>query len=79
MANIDLSNVVTALQSSITGSDIVTFFATGVTVALPIILTWFGCRWVKTVAHLKVCERFANGVQNLFCANGETFKMAIPC
>ena len=43
MSNVSLQPIVTALQGSITGSDIVTFFATGVTVALPIILTWFRC------------------------------------
>lgn len=42
----DLTPIVSALQSAITSSDIVTFFATGVTVALPIILTWFGARWI---------------------------------
>lgn len=36
-----LQPVVTALQGAITSSDIVTFFATGVMVALPLILTWF--------------------------------------
>lgn len=38
-----LEPVVTALQSAITSSDIVNFFATGVMVALPLILTWFRC------------------------------------
>lgn len=36
-----LEPVVRALQSAITSADIVNFFATGVMVALPLILTWF--------------------------------------
>lgn len=55
MANVSLNEVVSALQGAITGQDIVTFFATGVTVALPIILTWFGCRWIY--------RRFVNAVK----------------
>ena len=50
-----LQPVVTALQGAITSSDIVTFFATGVMVALPLILTWFGCRWIY--------RRFTNAVK----------------
>ena len=46
MSSVTLQPIVTALQGAITPSDIVTFFATGVTVALPIILTWFGARWI---------------------------------
>lgn len=42
----DLTPVVTALQQTITSSQIVSFFATGVMVALPLILTWFGCKWI---------------------------------
>lgn len=50
-----LQPVVTALQSAITSSDIVDFFATGVMVALPLILTWFGARWIY--------KRFTNAVK----------------
>lgn len=50
-----LEPVVEALQRAITSSDIVTFFATGVMVALPLILTWFGCRWIY--------RRFTNAVK----------------
>lgn len=42
----DLTIVVEALQDAITSTDIVNFFATGVMVALPLILTWFGCKWI---------------------------------
>lgn len=42
----DVAPVVTALQEAITTTDIVTLFATGVKVALPIILIWYGCKWV---------------------------------
>lgn len=42
----DLTPVVEALQETITSSQIVSFFATGVMVALPLILTWFGCKWI---------------------------------
>lgn len=55
MGEVDLSGIVTALQNTISGQDIVDFFATGVTVALPLILTWFGCRWVYA--------RFKNAVK----------------
>lgn len=37
----DLTPIVTALQGAITSGQIVNFFATGVMVALPLILTWF--------------------------------------
>lgn len=50
-----LQPVVTALQSAITSADIVNFFATGVMVALPLILTWFGARWIY--------RRFTNAVK----------------
>lgn len=46
MADVSLQPVVTALTGAITATDIVTLFATGVTVALPIILTWYGAKWV---------------------------------
>lgn len=46
MSGVTLQPVVTALQGAIQATDIVTLFATGVTVALPLILTWFGCKWV---------------------------------
>ena len=41
-----LTPVVSALQGAITVSDIVTVFTSGVVVALPLILVWFGCKWV---------------------------------
>lgn len=46
MADVSLEPVVTALQSAITPANIVTLFATGVKVALPLILIWYGCKWV---------------------------------
>lgn len=46
MSGVTLEPVVTALQSAITANDIVTLFATGVKVALPLILVWYGCKWV---------------------------------
>lgn len=46
MDGVTLTPVVEALQQAITASDIVSLFATGVTVALPLILVWFGCKWV---------------------------------
>lgn len=55
MGNVSLEPIVTALQSAITATDIVNLFATGVTVALPLILVWFGARWVY--------HRFTNAVQ----------------
>lgn len=55
MASVTLQPIVTALQGAISASDIVTFFATGVTVALPLILTWFGARWIY--------RRFTNAVK----------------
>ena len=41
-----LTPVVSALQGAITVSDIVTVFTSGVVVALPLVLVWFGCKWV---------------------------------
>lgn len=55
MGDVSLQPIVTALQGAITANDIVTLFATGVTVALPLILVWFGARWVY--------RRFTNAVQ----------------
>lgn len=55
MGSVSLTPVVTALQSAITPENIVSFFATGVTVALPLILTWFGARWIY--------KRFTNAVK----------------
>jgi len=55
MGNVSLEPVVTALQNAITPDNIVSFFATGVTVALPLILTWFGARWIY--------RRFTNAVK----------------
>lgn len=46
MSSVTLQPIVTALQGAISATDIVTLFATGVTVALPLILTWFGAKWV---------------------------------
>lgn len=53
--DISLAPLVTALQGAISPSDIITLFTTGVTVALPLILTWFIARWVY--------RRFTNAVQ----------------
>ena len=50
-----LEPVVTALQGAITTTDIVNLFTSGVTIALPLILIWFGCRWVY--------RKFTNAVQ----------------
>lgn len=50
-----LEPVVTALQGAISVTDIVNLFTSGVTVALPLILVWFGARWVY--------RRFTNAVQ----------------
>lgn len=81
MGSVSLQPIVTALQSAITPTDIVTLFTTGVTVALPLILIWFGARWVKSneIAHLKVCEGKTKPCEYEKFANGETCKMAIPC
>lgn len=53
-----LDDIVETLQETIQATDIVQFFATGVKVALPLILTWYGARWVKSheMAQLKQCE-----------------------
>ena len=50
-----LEPIVEALQSAISVSDIVNLFTSGVVVALPLILVWFGARWVY--------RRFTNAVQ----------------
>lgn len=50
-----LEPVVEALQGAISVTDIVNLFTSGVTVALPLILVWFGARWVY--------RRFTNAVQ----------------
>jgi len=50
-----LSPIVAALQGAITVTDIVNLFTSGVTIALPLILVWFGARWVY--------RRFTNAVQ----------------
>lgn len=50
-----LQPVVNALQGAISTTDIVNLFTSGVTVALPLILVWFGARWVY--------RRFTNAVQ----------------
>ncbi len=55
MSGVSLQPIVDALQGAIAPSDIVTLFATGVTVALPLLLVWFGSRWVY--------KRFTNAVQ----------------
>lgn len=55
MGSVSLEPIVTALQGAISPTDIVTLFTTGVTVALPLILIWFGARWVY--------RRFTNAVQ----------------
>lgn len=41
-----LQPIVEALQGAISVSDIVNLFTSGVTIALPLILVWFGARWV---------------------------------
>ena len=46
MGSIDLSPVVTALQSAVTPANIVSVFATGVAVSLGLVLAWTGCKWV---------------------------------
>ena len=46
MTEVTLTPIVSALQGAISGSTIVTFIATGIQVALPIILTWYGARFV---------------------------------
>lgn len=50
-----LAPIVDALRGAITTTDIVNLFTSGVTVALPLILVWFGARWVY--------RRFTNAVQ----------------
>lgn len=50
-----LKPVVDALQGAISTTDIVNLFTSGVTIALPLILIWFGCRWVY--------RKFTNAVQ----------------
>lgn len=55
MSGETLAPVVTALQAAITTTDVISLFATGVAVALPIILVWFGCKWVY--------RRFTNAVK----------------
>lgn len=50
-----LQPVVEALQGAISTTDIVNLFTSGVTIALPLILIWFGCRWVY--------RKFTNAVQ----------------
>ena len=50
-----LQPVVNALKDAISVTDIVNLFTSGVTVALPLILVWFGARWVY--------RRFTNAVQ----------------
>lgn len=46
MSNVNLSTIVSALQGAVTGSDIVSLMATGITVALPLILTWFAVKFI---------------------------------
>lgn len=46
MAEVSLQPIVTALQGAVTGTDIVTLFATGVTASIGIVLVWFGAKWV---------------------------------
>lgn len=55
MADVSLQPIITALQGAVTAQDIVTLFATGVTVAIPIMLTWYGAKWVY--------RRFTNAVR----------------
>lgn len=50
-----LEPIVEKLQEAITVTDIVNLFTSGVVVALPLILVWFGARWIY--------RRFTNAVQ----------------
>lgn len=47
-----LSPIVNALQEAITVTDIVNLFTSGVVIALPLILVWFGARWVYKINFL---------------------------
>ena len=72
-----LQPVVSALQGAISTTDIVNLFTSGVTVALPLILVWFGARWVKnTVCSSKSLLTYSKGV-TFNVANGES--IATPC
>lgn len=46
MSGETLVPVVEALQNTIATTDVISLFATGVKVALPLILVWYGCKWV---------------------------------
>ena len=50
-----LQPIVTALQGAITVTDVVNLFTSGVVVALPLILVWYGARFIY--------RRFTNAVQ----------------
>ena len=45
VGSVSLQPIVTALQGAVTGQDIVTLFATGVTASIGIMLVWFGAKW----------------------------------
>lgn len=55
MGSVTLEPIVTALQEAVTTSDIVTIFASGVKVALPLLVVWYGAKWVY--------HKFTNAVQ----------------
>ena len=46
MGSVSLQPIVSALQGAVTAQDIITLFATGVTVSIGILLAWFGAKWV---------------------------------
>lgn len=46
MSNVNLSTIVSALQGAVSASDIVSLMATGIAVALPLILTWFAVKFI---------------------------------
>ena len=50
-----LEPVVNALQNAVKVTDIIDLFSSGIAVALPLILTWFGAKWCY--------RRFANAVK----------------
>lgn len=72
-----LEPIVSALQGAITVGDIVNLFTSGVTIALPLILVWFGARWVENaVCSFKSLLTYSKGV-TFNVANGES--IATPC
>ena len=43
---ISLKPIIDALTAAITPADVISLFAQVVTIALPFVLTWFGCRFL---------------------------------